>query len=61
MTTLQVRAIKNARLEMERARKQMQRVRLQETRYRGLPTVSDNKQSSEVHGTFTYRGNTYTK
>lgn len=61
MTTLQVRAIEHARLEMERARKQMQRVRLQETRYRGLPTVSEGTQPVEVHGTFVYRGHTYTK
>jgi len=61
MTTLQVRAIQNARTEMKRARKEFERVRLQETRYRGIPTVTDEKTPVEIHGTFIYRGRTYTK
>ena len=61
MTTIQVRAIENARADMARARKQLQRVRLQETRYRGVPTVCDMKTPCEIHGTFMYRGRPYTK
>ncbi len=61
MTTIQVRAIENARAEMERARKELDRVRLQETRYRGVPTITDSKKPREIHGTFIYRGRTYTK
>ena len=61
MTTIQVRAIENARAEMERARKELDRVKLHETRYRGVPTIVDNEIPSEVHGTFVYRGRTYTK
>ena len=61
MTTIQVRAIEQAREDMKRARKQLQRVRLQETRYRGVPTIVDVKEPREIHGTFMYRGRTYTK
>ena len=61
MTTLQVRAIENARNEMARARKNLERVRLQETRYRGIPTVTDSQAPVEIHGTFMYRGHAYTK
>ena len=61
MTTIQVRAIENARAEMERARKELNLVRLSETRYRGVPTIVDHKEPREVHGTFVYRGHTYTK
>ena len=61
MTTIQVRAIQNARAEMERARKELNRVKLQETRYRGVPTIVHSQEPSEVHGTFVYRGQTYTK
>ena len=61
MTTTQVRAIEKARKEMKRARNEMNRVKLQETRYRGIPTICDCKTSNEVHGTFSYRGNTYSK
>jgi predicted metal-dependent phosphotriesterase family hydrolase len=61
MTTIQVRAIENARQNVDRARKEMARVRLQETRYRGIPTIVDSTNTVETHGTFTYRGRIYTK
>ena len=61
MTTIQARAIVNAREEFVRARKELERVKLTETSYRGIPTVIDVVNPSEVHGTFVYRGNTYTK
>jgi len=61
MTTIQARAIVNAREEFVRARKELERVKLTETSYRGIPTVIDTVTPSEVHGTFIYRGHTYTK
>ena len=60
MTTIQARAIENARSEFVRARKELQHMRLSETRYRGIPTVN-NWVRSEVHGEFTYRGVPYSK
>ena len=32
-----------------------------ETRYRGVRTVKSDGPGEEIHGTFTYRGRTYTK
>ena len=61
MTTIQVRAIEKAHKEMDRARKNLERVRLQETRYRGIPTVTNSQTPVEIHGTFMYRGHTYPK
>ena len=60
MTTIQANAIVKAREEMKRARKELQRVQLQETRYRGIPTVQ-REERTPIHGTFTYRGIGYTK
>ena len=61
MTQLQARAIENARREFERASKELRTHRLSETAYRGVPTISERKEAAEVHGTFVYRGRTYTK
>ena len=61
MTKLQARAIENARREFERASKELRTHRLSETAYRGVPTISERKEAAEVHGTFVYRGRTYTK
>ena len=36
------------------------RAQLSHTAYRGIPTTQ-NWQRRDVHGTFTYRGHTYTK
>jgi hypothetical protein len=61
MTQLQARAIENARREFQRASKELRTHRLSETAYRGVPTISERKEAAEVHGTFVYRGRTYTK
>ena len=61
MTKLQARAIENARREFERASKELRTHRLSETAYRGVPTIYERKEAAEVHGTFVYRGRTYTK
>ena len=61
MTTIQARAIENARSEFVRARKELQHMRLSETRYRGVPTVTNSQTPVEIHGTFMYRGHAYTK
>jgi hypothetical protein len=60
MTQLQARAIENARRDFNRAQNELRVHRLSETRYRGIPTVN-NWMTEEKHGTFTYRGVTYTK
>lgn len=60
MTDIQARAIENARREFIRAKNELNVHRLSETRYRGVPTVGDNN-GAETHGTFVYRGRTYTK
>lgn len=61
MTNIQARAIENARREFDRAKNELNVHRLSETRYRGVPTINERKASAEVHGTFVYRGRTYTK
>ena len=61
MTQLQARAIENARRDFNRARNELRTHRLSETAYRGVPTITERKQASEVHGNFVYRGRTYTK
>ncbi len=61
MTQLQARAVENARKEFRRAQNELQIHRLSETAYRGVPTSAERKQAAEVHGTFIYRGRTYTK
>ena len=60
MTTIQANAIVKAREEMKRAKKELERAKLQETRYRGIPTVH-NWVRQPIHGTFTYRGVSYSK
>ena len=61
MTNLQARQIVKAREELKRAQAEFQAAHLRETHYRGVPTITENKQPAEVHGTFVYRGRTYTK
>ena len=60
MTNIQVMSLKNARRNMTRARKELELARINDTHYRGVeytPISSTN----ETHGTFVYRGRTYTK
>ena len=61
MTQLQARAIEIARRDFSRAKKELNMTRLSETAYRGVPTIQERKEAAEVHGTFIYRGRTYTK
>ena len=61
MTQLQARAIENARREFVRAKNELNMTRLSETSYRGVPTIVERQEAAEVHGTFIYRGRTYTK
>ena len=61
MTELQARAIVNARNNFERARKELNQIKLSETRYRGNLYTTDARIPQNVHGTFTYRGQTYEK
>ena len=61
MTQLQAKAIENARREFERAQNELRVHRLSETAYRGVPTIQERKEAAEIHGTFIYRGRTYTK
>ena len=61
MTQLQARAIEHARRDFSRAKKELNMHRLSETAYRGVPTILERKEAAEVHGTFIYRGRTYTK
>ncbi len=61
MTQIQAKAIENARREFVRASKELRMHRLSETAYRGVPTIAERKEAAEVHGTFIYRGRTYTK
>ena len=61
MTQLQARAIENARREFNRVKNELNMHRLNETAYRGVPTIGEREKAAEVHGTFVYRGRTYTK
>lgn len=60
MTALEARALEKARNEMLRAKKELQFHRMQETRYRGVPSITYSIESDN-HGEFTYRGVTYKK
>ena len=61
MTKIQARSIEKARRKFERSRNELQVHRLSEIRYRCVPTIKDASPASEAHGTFVYRGRTYTK
>lgn len=60
MTNIQVMSIENARKSMARARKELQLAKLNDTVYRGT-RYSIEHQPTGTHGTFVYRGRTYTK
>ena len=61
MSTLEARQIVKAREELKRAQREYQAAMLRDTHYRGVPTVITKQEPQEVHGTFVYRGRTYTK
>ena len=60
MSNIQIMSIEAARKQMARARKELERARIMDTHYRGLPTTPGNS-PVETHGTFVYRGRTYTR
>ena len=61
MTTIEARQIVKAREALKRAQKEHAMAMLRDTHYRGVQTIIRNEEPQEVRGTFTYRGNTYTK
>ena len=60
MTNIEVMSVKNARKSLARARKELERAKLFDTNYRGVHYTPVSK-PAETHGTFVYRGRTYTK
>ncbi len=61
MTTVQTQGLVEARRKMVRARKEFESARLREAAYRGVHYDMPNRPQEETHGTFVYRGRTYTK
>ena len=61
MSNLEARQIVKARNDLKRAQREYQAAMLRDTHYRGVQTIITNEAPAEVHGTFTYRGHTYTK
>ena len=60
MTNIQAMSLTNARKQMARARKELELARINDTHYRGVE-YTPVSQATETHGTFVYRGRTYTK
>ena len=60
MTNIQVMSLEKARKSMARARKELELARINDTHYRGIRTMTVSE-PKETHGTFVYRGRTYTK
>ncbi len=60
MSDLTIMSVENARRNMARARKELERAKLFDTNYRGVHYTPGAK-PAETHGTFVYRGRTYTK
>ena len=60
MTNIQVMSLKNARQSMARARKELELARINDTHYRRVEYTPVSN-SVETHGTFVYRGRTYTR
>ena len=60
MTSIQVMSIENARRNMVRARKELELARINDTHYRGVEYTPAST-PVETHGTFVYRGRTYTR
>ena len=61
MTSVQTKGLVEARRKMVRARKEFESARLREAAYRGVHYDMPNRPQEETHGTFVYRGRTYTK
>ena len=61
MTTVQTQGLVNARERMLRAKREFESARLREVAYRGVHYDMPNRPQEETHGSFVYRGRTYTK
>ena len=60
MSNVQIMSIEKARKNMARARKELELARINDTHYRGVEYTPESH-ASVSHGTFVYRGRTYTK
>jgi hypothetical protein len=60
MTNIQAMSLDNARKKVLRARKELEIARIMDTHYRGVEYTPESH-AQETHGTFVYRGRTYTK
>ena len=60
MTNIQAMSLTNARKHMALARKELELARINDTHYRGVEYTPESN-ALETHGTFVYRGRTYTK
>ena len=61
MTTVQTQGLVNPRERMLRAKREFESARLREVAYRGVHYAMPNRPQEETHGSFVYRGRTYTK
>jgi len=61
MTNVQVRGLTNTRKQIQRAKLELSTLRLRETTYRGVHYDMPNRPEDATHGTFVYRGRTYSK
>ncbi len=60
MSNIHIMSVERAREKVARARKELERARIMDTHYRGVEYTPDSH-AQETHGTFVYRGRTYTK
>jgi len=60
MSNIQIMSLENARKEVARARKELELARINDTHYRGVEYTPVSA-PVEAHGTFVYRGRTYTR
>ena len=61
MTTVQTKGLVNARERMLRAQREFKSARLREVSYRGVHYDIPNRPEETTHGSYVYRGRTYTK
>ena len=60
MSNIHIMSVERARKKVLRARKELEIARIMDTHYRGVEYTPDSH-AQETHGTFVYRGRTYTK
>ena len=61
MTGIEAKSIVNAFDRIKRSATERELAWINERAYRGVPTNNTRWMKKDVHGTFTYRGVTYTK